>query len=114
MTEQQDGWQVEYYTKADGEQPVRLFVEALDGKQKREALSLIALAGERGNQLRAPHSKMVETGLFELRHHQVRIFYIFRPGRHIILLDGIIKKQDEIPHEVLQRVRGYRKDAESR
>jgi len=48
---------------------------------------------------------MVETGLFELRGHQVRMFYIFLPGRRAVMLDGMIKKQDGIPSEVLERVR---------
>ena len=52
-----------------------------------------------------PHSKQVESGLWELRGHQVRIFYTFRPDRRIALLDGIIKKQDEIPRDVLDRLR---------
>jgi hypothetical protein len=56
---------------------------------------------------------MVETGLFELRGHQVRIFYMFLPGRRVVLLDGMIKKQDEIPPEVLKRVRGYRAAVEA-
>jgi hypothetical protein len=107
-------WSVEFYEKREGVRPAQLFVDGLEGKHKREALALIALVGERGNQLRPPHSKLVETGLFELRGHQVRIFYIFRPGRRIVLLDGMIKKQDEIPAEVKDRVRAYRKDAESR
>ena len=105
-------WRVEFYQKQAGLAPVRAFLDGLEGKHKREALSLIALVGERGNTLRPPHSKLVETGLFELRGHQVRIFYIFRPGRRIVLLDGIIKNQDEIPGDVRDRVRAYRRDAE--
>ena len=107
-------WQVDFYAKLDGTKPVQVFLDSLEGKQKREALTLISLIGERGNQLAGRQSKLVETGLFELKHHQVRIFYVFRPGRRVVLLDGIIKKQDEIPHEVLHRVRLYRKDVEAR
>lgn len=54
--------------------------------------------------------------LVELRAHPnpVRIFYIFRPGRRIIVLDGMVKKKDRIPADVLKRVRGYQRDVESR
>ena len=31
----------------------------------------------------------------------MRIFYTFRPGRRIVLLDGIVKKRDQIPRDVL-------------
>jgi hypothetical protein len=54
-----------------------------------------------------------ETGLFELRGHQVRIFYMFRPGRRIVLLDGIIKKQDAIPRDVVKRMRRYMHEVEA-
>jgi capsular polysaccharide biosynthesis protein len=43
--------------------------------------------------------------LYELRKYQVRIFYTFRPGRRVVLLDGIVKKQDKIPADVLKRLR---------
>lgn len=113
QTPQPEGWRVEYYRKLDGTVPVQDFIEELEGKHLRDAVALIQLLGMFGNTLRKK-SKMVEMGLFELKGHQVRIFYIFRPGKRIILLDGIIKKQDEIPSEVLKRVRGYRREFESR
>lgn len=49
----------------------------------------------------------MESHLWELRGHQVRIFYTFRPGRRIVGLDGITKKQDEIRSADLRRVRRY-------
>ena len=42
------------------------------------------------------------------------MFYIFRPERRIVVLDDIVKKQDKIPADVLNRVRSYQRDAESR
>jgi hypothetical protein len=44
----------------------------------------------------------------------VRMFYIFKPGRRIVVLDGIVKKKDKIPANVLKRVRTYQREAESR
>jgi phage-related protein len=98
-------WTIEEYVAPNGDKPVLAFLLASAGKDKSQAIALLQLVRERGNSLRAPHSKAVDTGLFELRGHQVRIFYMFRPGRRVMLLDGMIKKQDEIPPEVLKRVR---------
>lgn len=55
-------------------------------------------------------------GLFELRAHPrpVRIFYVFQPGRRIIVLDGIVKKRGKIPDDVLKRIREYQRELESR
>jgi len=106
--EERKGWKIEEYTAPNGDKPVLTFLQGLQGKNKREAIALLQLVAERGNLLRPPQSKIVETGLFELRGHQVRIFFMFRPGQRIILLDGMVKKQDEIPEPVLRRIRAYR------
>lgn len=113
MAQRPQSWTLHEYATPSGEKPVLTFLQGLEGRNRREAIALIQLLRERGNQLRPPHSKAVETGLFELRGHQVRIFYMFRPGRRIALLDGIVKKQDKISDEVLQRVRGYRQALEA-
>lgn len=106
-------WTIEEYALPGGEKPILTFLLGLVRRDKRDAIALLHLVQERGNQIRPPHSKLVETGLFELRGQQVRIFYIFLPGRRIVLLDGIVKKQDRIPEEVLKRVRGYRRAVEA-
>jgi len=36
-----------------------------------------------------------------------------RPGRRIVLLDGIVKKRDQIPRDVLALVRRYQSEAEA-
>lgn len=107
-------WTLERYLTPAGECPVRLFLESLAGRHETDALALLGRLRSEGAALRPPTSKLVETGLFELRGHQVRIFYVFRPGRRAILLDGCIKKQDKIPADVLKRVRQYVRDLETR
>jgi hypothetical protein len=39
----------------------------------------------------------------------VRLFYAFRPGRRIVLLDGMVKRRQEIPPGILKRVRRYQR-----
>jgi hypothetical protein len=84
---------------------MRTFLQGRTEREQADAAALIKLVEERGNSLREPHSKPVEPGLFELRRNQVRIFYTFRPGRRIVLLEGIVKKQDRIPARDLERMR---------
>jgi hypothetical protein len=50
-------------------------------------------------------SQALGDGLFELRGKEVRIFYVFVPGRAIVLLDGQIKKRDDIPKRTRDRLR---------
>jgi hypothetical protein len=67
------------------------------------------LLEEKGSALRRPYSGALGEGLFELRGREVRLFYMFLPNRFIVLLDGEIKKRDDIPAKTLERVRGYQK-----
>jgi hypothetical protein len=111
-------WTVEWYTTPAGEKPLKAFLEDLEENEENlaSALSLLELLELRGNALRPPRSESLGGGLFELRAHPrpVRIFYIFEPGRRIVVLDGVVKKQDRIAGDVLRRIRSYQRDAESR
>jgi hypothetical protein len=113
MAGEPSGWAVEEYVTAGGKNLVFEFLKGLIGEPKAETIALIKLVKERGNLLRMPHSKPLGEGLFELRGKQVRIFYMFRPGRRITLLEGMVKKQDQIPHRVLARMKQLKKEVET-
>lgn len=108
-------WTVEEYELSRGHFPIRAFLGGLTNpRNANDAAALLMLLRARGNQLREPKSRRVADNLFELRGHQVRIFYMFRSGRTIVLLDGIVKKQDKIPSADVQRVQAYQRDVERR
>jgi hypothetical protein len=106
-------WTLARYVSGQGNCPVQEFLNGLTGRHRDEAFALLGRLRTEGSALRPPRSERLETGLFELRGHQVRIFYMFRPGRRIVLLDGIVKKQDKIPVDVLRRVRQYKRQIEA-
>lgn len=110
MASQQVGWTIDEYATADGERPIRAFISVLTGRAKVEAVAWIKLLEERGNALRRPQSAPLGGGLFELRGDQARIFYLFRPGRRIVLLNGVLKKQRKVPAEALKRAKRYQKE----
>ena len=108
-------WTVTEYEHPSGEVPVLSFLQTLRDDAKAEAIALVRIVTERGTVLREPLSKALGSGLFELRGRRsgVRIFYTFRPGRVIVLLDGIVKKRGDIPSAVLARVRRFCKEVMS-
>ena len=108
-------WTVTEYEHPSGEVPVLSFLQTLRDDAKAEAIALVRIVTERGNVLREPLSKALGSGLFELRGRRsgVRIFYTFRLGRVIVLLDGIVKKRGDIPPAVLARVRRFCKEVMS-
>ena len=103
-------WTVDAYETEQGERPVLNFLQRLQGRNEAEALALVKLLQERGNSLRRPQSGALGEGLFELRGKEVRIFYVFLPNRVAVLLDGEVKKRDDISVKTLERVRGYQKE----
>ena len=107
-SESAQGWQIEEYTTVRGELVIRRFLSAISEADRTEALALLKVLSEQGNALRRPSSGFLGEGLFELRGHQVRIFYCFRPDRRIVLLDGFLKKRTSIPEHILKRVRKRR------
>ena len=112
MPEEQGGRSIEEYIKANEGSPFTTFFDGLTGRNRDQAIALLAALRELGNMLRPPRSKKLEDNLFELRGHQVRVFYMFLPGRRVVLLDGIVKKQDEIPRQDMKRVRAYKREVE--
>src|SRR5690349_5378203 len=108
-------WSIEQYRSPSGQIPYNGFVRALSFDARLEALSLERLL-KRADHLKEPHSKSLGGGLFELRGPRcgVRIFYVFRPGRRVVVLTGYLKKRQDIPAGVLRLVRRYKADLESR
>jgi phage-related protein len=100
-------WNLAFYQTPRGERPAAAFVEQLPEPARAEVAALLAALRERGNLLRPPHSKALREGLLELQSvkHAVRVFYMFLPGQQIVLLDGMVKKRDDIPAAVLRRIR---------
>ena len=98
-------WTIDAYETDGGETPAWSFIRQLEGRDKVEAVALVKLLEEQGSQMRRPQSGALGDGLFELRGKQVRLFYVFLPGRLVVLLDGEVKKGDDIPPRTLARMR---------
>jgi phage-related protein len=90
------------YVNATGRAPVQEFLEELRQTDPDDFAAVLAgLAKLRNRQYhRAPLSKPVGDGLFELRHVgglNTRVLYFFVRGRRIIAVHGIRNKAWDIP-----------------
>jgi putative component of toxin-antitoxin plasmid stabilization module len=93
---------VEFYVSANGQSPVQEFLDELRQSDPGDFAAVLAgLAKLRNRQYhRAPLSKPVGNGLFELRHVgklNTRVLYFFTRGRRIIAVHGIRNKAWAIP-----------------
>lgn len=100
--------------KTSRETTLTEFLDGLSDDAAAEAEALVEMLEEHGNRLRPPISKPLGDGLFEARGltTNVRLFFVFAPGRRIVVLDGYVKKRARIPPPVMVRLRKLQKDVE--
>ncbi len=82
-----DQWTIEYYNDEQFEK----WFKKLNKQGKFEAIyEEIKLLSKCGNDLIMPHSKNLGEKLYELResYYGIRIYYTFRKGKIILLLNG--------------------------
>ena len=81
-------WTIDYWTTASGKSPVEKWLDKLTKDQLKSVAKEIELLGEIGNDLKLPHSRPLNEGLFELRERRYgyRIYYYFKDKNLIILL----------------------------
>ena len=72
----------------------------------------------KGPELRAPYSKPLGDGIFEVRAKQgtdiSRVLYFFVVGRKVILSNGFVKKTAKTPPGEIDRAKRYRTDYQQR
>lgn len=94
------GWKIVYYVSATGENPVKKFLD-VHPKAKLKALRILSNIEEFGLNYAIPHiKKLTGTPLWEIRilgEDSVRILYITKQGKQILLLHAFLKKTDKTP-----------------
>ncbi len=86
---------------------VEKFIHSLNSETIARILRTIDLLEAFGHRLGLPHSKKIESRLFELRirgKQEVRFFYTFESGG-IIILHGFVKKSQRISLTELKNAR---------
>ena len=111
-------WTVEYYETEKGEIPVYNFLNELPSKMRTKAFRGIGILQEKGIEIREPHSKHIQHGVYELRikfsNDISRIFYFFYTDKKIILTNGFIKKTKKTPTLEIEKALEYKRDYERR
>ena len=111
-------FEILFYDRPDGTEPVREFLDSLDVKMRAKMLWTIQLLAINGTELREPYSKPLEDGIFELRAKVgsdiSRVLYFFVIGRRVILTNGFIKKGTKTPTDEKELAKRYRTEYLSR
>ena len=106
-------FQAIFFEKANGEIPIEDFLDSLDKKMRAKMLRAIHALQDYGIELREPHSKHLDDGIFELRARQgsdiSRVLYFFVVSKRVILTHGFVKKTQKTPISEINKAKTYRK-----
>lgn len=99
-------YEIIFYTTAQGDCPVREFLEELEKKPRAKILRFVDHLETQGPNLPRPYADMLRDKIRELRvpygRLQFRILYFF-DGRQVVLTQGFLKKTAAVPEEEIQR-----------
>lgn len=105
-------YEVIFYDLEDGTEPAKEFLLSLDVKMRAKMLRTIDPLAVNGVELREPHSKPLDDGIFELRAKVgsdiTRVLYFFMVGKRVILTNGFVKKTVKTPPAEIARAKRYR------
>ena len=111
-------FEIFFYDKPDGGEPVKEFLSSVDTKMRARILRMIGLLAQNGTALRMPYSEHLVDGIFELRIKSgsdiSRVLYFFVIGRRIVLTNGFIKKTAKTPKGEIETAKKYRDEYLSR
>lgn len=107
-------FEIIFYDKPDGTEPVKEFLLSVDNKMRARALQTINLLAANGTDLRMPYSQHLTDGIFEIRvksgSNISRILYFFVIGKKIVLTNGFIKKTQKTPKNEIELAKKYRNE----
>ncbi len=107
-------FEILFYTKQDGSQPVSDFIIQLDSKMRVKVMRNIELLRTTGHETREPYTKHLRNGIFELRTKQgsdiSRVLYFFVIDQKIVLTNGFIKKTQKTPVNEIALAEKYRQE----
>jgi len=90
-------WFIQYPIGITGKNLIEKWLDKLTAEQLKSVAKEIKMLEIAGNELKLPHSKALNNGLFELRERRFgyRIYYCFRENNIILLLIAGDKQSQE-------------------
>lgn len=105
-------WEVDFYTKENGEVPVEEFLDSLSDKEEAKVLRTIQLLEEFGIALKGPHCDYLGDGIYELRTkistNIFRVLYFHFENGKFVLTHGFTKKTQKTPPREKKMAISYR------
>lgn len=98
--------QVIYYISSSGNNPVKEFLDSLQKSQKAKVFRIFQTYQLYGISSIIPHTKkLTGTPLWEIKvkgKDNIRVMYIVRTEKSILILHGFVKKKQKTPQKELR------------
>lgn len=106
-------YQIEFYTKPNGERPMDFFLDAMPEKHSAKIEKYMEYLEEKGPNLPRPFADVLRGKIRELRvaiqHHDYRMLYFFF-NKIIVMTHGFLKKSDKVPEAEIALANKYMDD----
>lgn len=102
---EEDNWIILTFETTRGEKVIDDFIRKQQAQTKAKILHIVKLLRQYGNKLGMPHSKMLGSGLYEIRikgKEEIRIFYCFKANKIILLIHAFKKKTQQTPNKEIE------------
>jgi phage-related protein len=100
---------VSFFEKEEGVFPAEEFINSLETKMSAKMYRTLEMLEQNGPELRAPYSKHLDDGIFEVRakvaSNITRVLYFFYVDKHIIATHGFVKKTQKTPPGEIDRAK---------
>lgn len=97
-------WEIKFYESGRGEKIVESYLSSLENSTRGKLARLMDLLEKYGPSLGMPHTKMITSGLYELRvrgKNEIRFFYTFR-GKFVYFLHAFKKQTQKTPDKEIE------------
>lgn len=96
--------------RVDGSCPAGEFLDELPERSRKKLDVIFEMLGDQRQIRNKTKFKKVEDAVFEIKSHQVRIFCFFTSDRRLVLLYGLLKKQDRHKRKDIDKAISMRVD----
>ena len=101
---------IECMERVDGSCPAGEFLDELPERSRKKLDVIFEMLGDQRQIRNKTKFKKVEDAVFEIKSHQVRIFCFFTSDRRLVLLYGLLKKQDRHKRKDIDKAISMRVD----
>lgn len=114
-------FKINFYSDRHGKSPIKEYLKELDSKKDKfswvksqKINDFIQILSEKGLQIGEPYIKYIDSGIWELRPKDDRIFFVSFENNSFLLLHYFTKKTNKTPRKEIEQAKKNLADIKER